>query len=170
MVDREESWRNSSRIAQSDRRRLVRARYHTASHPSLVALEKEETGSKKEVVRQHVELERLLGKTDPRLRERWLGAWQALGSDNPDAASQAANSTVEVLRQVIGGLCGPEEFEEYLEHRFPEQADMVLALRKWIQAIKEGLERVKHHPTKQDKSHAEVLMNGAEVIIKLLLR
>ena len=141
-----------------------------AAMSDYVALNKAESTSAKEVIRQHVELERLLGELDGRLKERWLGAWEALGSENPDAVSQAANSTVEVLTQVISRLCGEETFEDYLKRRFPEQVAMASALRKWIKETRDGLERVKHHPSKQDRSTAEVLMSGTEIIIKLLLR
>jgi hypothetical protein len=47
-------------------------------------------------------LDGLLEKLDPKLKRRRQGAWQAFRSDNPDRLSQAANSMVELLDQVIG--------------------------------------------------------------------
>lgn len=111
-----------------------------------------------------------LEKLDPRLKARWEGGWAALRSENPDRVSQAANSMVEVLDQVIDRIRGAREFRDYLSDRFAEQADVVLATRTWLSKVKESLQTVKHHSKEQPAPLAEDLMHQAESIIKLLLR
>jgi hypothetical protein len=120
--------------------------------------------------RPHVDIGPVLAKLDVRLRDRWRGAWAALQSDNPDRVSQAANSMVEVLDQVIDRIRGTKEFKDYLADRFPEQAEVVLATRKWISKIKDSLHRVKHHTAEQSPQVAEDLMHQVEWVVNLLLR
>jgi hypothetical protein len=122
------------------------------------------------VPRPHVDIGPVLAKLDVRLRDRWRGAWAALQSDNPDRVSQAANSMVEVLNQVIDRVRGPKEFKDYLADRFPEQTEVVLATRTWISRIKDSLHGVKHHTAEQSPQVAEDLMHQAEWVINLLLR
>jgi hypothetical protein len=93
-----------------------------------------------------------------------------LQSDNPDRVSQATNSMVEVLNQVIDRVRGAKEFKDHLTDRFPEQAGVVLATRKWITEVKNGLQGVKHHTAEQSPQVAEDLMHQAEWIVNLLLR
>jgi hypothetical protein len=120
--------------------------------------------------RSPVDLEPMLQKLDPRLKDRRRGAWVALRSENPDRVSQAANSMVEVLDQVIDRVRGGKEFKDYLADRFPEQAAVVIASRKWITEVKNGLQAVKHHPVEQSPALAEDLFHQAEWIVSLLLR
>jgi hypothetical protein len=47
------------------------------------------------------DLDALLRLVNPRLVDRRSGAWQTLNSDNPDAVSQAVNSMVEIVSEVI---------------------------------------------------------------------
>jgi len=122
------------------------------------------------VHRSHVDIGPALEKLDIRLRDRWRGAWAALSSDNSDRVSQASNSMVEVLDQVIDRVRGTKEFREYLDDRFPEQAGLVLATRIWITEAKNGLQRVKHHTKEQSPQTAEDLMHQAEWIVSVLLR
>jgi hypothetical protein len=46
----------------------------------------------------------------------------------------------------------------------------LLAARDWVTEVRNGLERVKHHPVEQSAVLAEDLMHHAEWIINLLLR
>lgn len=59
----------------------------------------------------------LLEQLDPRLNKRREGAWQAFRSDNPDRLSQAANSMVELLDQVIGQVCEDIELAQFLTNK-----------------------------------------------------
>lgn len=111
-----------------------------------------------------------LRKVDPRLEERWRGAWQALGSDNPDRVSQAANSMVEVLDQVISRVCDGREFKDVLAERYPMQEKVVLAQRAMIGTLKETLHAVKHETNSQSVHTAEYLMHATEGVIRTLLR
>jgi hypothetical protein len=77
---------------------------------------------------------------------------------------------VEVLNQVIDRVRGAKEFQDYLKDRFPDQVGVVLATRKWISEVKNGLQGIKHHPTEQAPQLAEDLMHQAEWIANLLLR
>ena len=135
-----------------------------------VAREKGAVDSSQRGMRQHVNVESLLEELDPRLRDRWIGAWQALHSKNADSVSQAANSMVEVLDQVIDRVRGAREFRDYLSARYPGQAEMVQAKRQWISKVKDGLQSVKHHTDAQPPQLAEDLMHAAELIVRILLR
>jgi hypothetical protein len=135
-----------------------------------VARERGAVDSSQRGLRQHADVESLLERLDPRLRDRWVGAWQALESDNADAVSQATNSMVEVLDKVIDRVAGPQEFRVYLEVCYPGQADMLAAMRQWIAKTKDGLHAVKHHTEAQPPQLAEDLMHAAEHIVKILLR
>lgn len=135
-----------------------------------VAREKGAVDASQRGLQQHADIESRLERLDPRLRDRWVGAWQALQSDNADAVSQATNSMVEVLDKVISRLVGPQEFRVYLEGRYPGQADMLAAMRQWIAKTKESLHSVKHHTEAQSPQLAEDLMHATELIVKILLR
>ena len=135
-----------------------------------VAHEKGAVDASQRGLQQHTDVESRLERLDPRLRDRWVGAWQALQSDNADAVSQAANSMVEVLDKVISRLVGAQEFRVYLEGRYPGQADMLAAMRQWIGKTKESLHAVKHHTEGQSPQLAEDLMHAAELLVKILLR
>jgi len=122
------------------------------------------------VHRPHVDIGPVLEKLDVRLRDRWRGAWAALQSGNPDRVSQAANSMVEMLDQVIDRVRGTKEFRDYLADRFPGQAKVVLATRTWISKVKDSLHGVKHHTAEQSPQVAEDLMHQVEWVVNLLLR
>ena len=136
----------------------------------FVAQQNRSVPSTQPVHRPHVDIGPVLEKLDVRLRNRWRGAWAALQSDNPDRVSQATNSMVEVLDQVIDRVPGTKEFKDHLADRFPGQVGVVLAARKWITEVKNGLQGVKHHPTEQSQQLAEDLMHQAEWIVDLLVR
>jgi hypothetical protein len=120
--------------------------------------------------RPHVDIGPVLQTLDSRLKDRWRGAWAALQSDNPDRVSQATNSMVEVLDQVIDRVRGAKRFHEYLQDRFPDQAGVVVAARKWISEVKSSLQGIKHHSREQSPQLAQDLMHQAERIVSLLLR
>jgi hypothetical protein len=122
------------------------------------------------VHRPHVDIGPLLERLDARLKNRWRGAWVALQSDNPDRVSQATNSMVEVLDRVIDQVRETKEFKDYLADRFPDQTGVVIATRKWITEVKNGLQGIKHHSAEQSPQLAEDLMHQAEWIVNLLLR
>jgi len=111
-----------------------------------------------------------LKRLDPRLEERWHGAWKALQSDNPDKVSQAANSMVEVLDQVIAKICDGKEFKEVLAERFPKQQDLIASQRGFISALKQSLHAVKHETNAQTATTAQDLIHFSEGIIRMLLR
>jgi hypothetical protein len=118
----------------------------------------------------HIDIGTLLEKLDVRLKDRWRGAWAALQSNNPDRVSQATNSMVEVLDQVIDRVRGAKEFKAYLADRFPQQSEVVLATRAWISKVKDGLQRLKHNTKEQPPEAAQDLIHQAEWIVNLLLR
>ena len=93
-----------------------------------------------------------------------------LTSDIEDRVSQATNSMVEVLKGVIGAVCGSREFRDVLNEQYPDSSEFILKTRAWISETKDGLERVKHHPDAQSPILAEALMEAAELIIRVLLR
>jgi hypothetical protein len=111
----------------------------------------------------------LLGNLDPRLKDRWRGAWEALQSNNPDKVSQAASSMVEVVDQVIDTVRGTEEFKDYLESRFPMETETAIAVRNLISKLKSALHKVKHETTEQSPEVAERLIHQGEWLITLLL-
>jgi hypothetical protein len=111
-----------------------------------------------------------LKQLDPRLERRWRGAWDALRSKNSDKVSQAANSMVEVLNQVIDRVCDGREFKDVLAERCPKQEEVVLAKRKYISELKSSLQSVKHETNQQAVDTAEDLMHAVEGIIRTLLR
>jgi hypothetical protein len=112
----------------------------------------------------------LLRKVDRRLEERWQGAWEALKSDNPDKVSQAVNSMVEVLDQVIGHVCQGRAFQDVLAERYGGQQDVIVKKRAYIASLKSTLHSVKHETNPQPRWLAEDLIHAAEGIIRTLLR
>lgn len=116
-------------------------------------------------------LDPLLARIDPRFVERRKGAWQALESDNADNVSQAANSMVELLDQVIGSVCGETPFAEFLRIRLrsDSQCSLVIATRTFIAETKSNLHAVKHHTVAQSKLLAETLFQQAESVMRLIL-
>jgi hypothetical protein len=128
------------------------------------------TSMPKPAHQSHIDIGMVLEKLDVRLKDRWRGAWVALESDNPDRVSQATNSMVEVLDQVIDRVRGSKEFKSYLAGRFPQQAEVVLATRTWISKVKDGLQGIKHNTKEQPPEAAQDLMHQAEWIVNLLLR
>ena len=114
----------------------------------------------------------LLRRLNPRLAERRNGAWEALRSKNPDRVSQAVNSMVEVLDQVISILCQGAPFEDFLKTKLGSegQADWILALRKWLGLTKSNLHSVKHHTDLQSPGLAEELLVQTESIMRILLQ
>ena len=92
-------------------------------------------------------LDKLLERLDPRLKRRREGAWEALRSDNPDRLSQAANSMVELLDQVIGQVCNGTDLATFLTNKYQthQKTEWVNVTRKWIQQTKDNLHSAKHH-------------------------
>ncbi len=117
-----------------------------------------------------IDIGRFLKGVDPRLENRWRGAWDALRSENPDKVSQAANSMVEVLDQVIDSICNGKPFTEVLAERYPHQREVIETKRKYIAALKSTLHSVKHETNEQQVHTAEDLMHASEGIIRTLLR
>lgn len=117
------------------------------------------------------ELDTLLNALNPRFSERRNGAWQAFNSKNEDRLSQAANSMVELLDQVIKKLCGDLEFEEYLRRKLGSSAtsDWVSVTRKWIGETKSNLHRVKHHTEAQSERVTSELLKNSESILRIIL-
>jgi hypothetical protein len=117
------------------------------------------------------EIDALLGKLNPRFTERRTGAWEAFGSENPDRLSQAANSMVELLDQVIKQLCDGAEFKDYLNKKFNSTATTkwVTSLRASIAETKSHLHTVKHHTDPQSEKLTEELMRHTESILRLIL-
>jgi hypothetical protein len=111
-----------------------------------------------------------LKKLDPRLEERWRGAWQALQSQNPDKVSQAANSMVEVLDKVIERVCDGKPFKAVLAQRHPQLEEVVLAKLRYVSTLKSTLHGVKHETNPQSADTVQDLMHAAEGIIRTLLR
>ena len=116
-------------------------------------------------------LSMLLEQLDPKLKKRREGAWQAFESDNPDRLSQAANSMVELLDQVIGRVCGSTELAEFLTIKYQtrEETKWVDATRKWISETKSNLHRVKHHTDYNSERLTEALLTSAESVMLVLL-
>ena len=116
-------------------------------------------------------LSMLLEQLDPKLKKRREGAWQAFESDNPDRLSQAANSMVELLDQVIGRVCGSTELAEFLTIKYQthEETKWVDATRKWISETKSNLHRVKHHTDYNSERLTEALLTSAETVMLVLL-
>jgi hypothetical protein len=112
----------------------------------------------------------MLARVDPRLVSRRKSAWAVLQSGIPDRASQAANSMVEVLDQVIDRVSGSKDFKDYLADRFPKYVEVMTAERAMITVVKNRLHTVKHHAEEQPVEMAEHLMLAAEAVIRLLLR
>jgi hypothetical protein len=136
----------------------------------FVAQQRRSPPAQQPVHRAHVDIGPVLEKLDDRLAGRWRGAWAALQSDNPDRVSQAANSMVEVLDQVIDRVRGSKEFRDFLSHRFPQQAEVMIATRTWISKVKDGLQGIKHNTKEPPAEAAQDLMHQAEWIVNLLLR
>jgi hypothetical protein len=97
------------------------------------------------------EIDALLNKLNPRFTQRRIGAWEALRSENPDRLSQAANSMVELLDQVIKQLSNGAEFKDYLNKKFDSgpTTKWVITLRASIAETKSHLHTVKHHTDPQ---------------------
>lgn len=113
----------------------------------------------------------LLNRLNPRFSERRVGAWEALRSENPDRLSQAANSMVELLDQVIKRLCNGAEFKDYLNAKFNSAATTkwVITLRASIAETKSHLHTVKHHTDPQSEKLTEELMRHTESILRIIL-
>jgi len=116
-------------------------------------------------------LDELLDHLDPRLRKRRLGAWQALRSDNPDRLSQAANSMVELLDQVIGQVCKNVDLATFLTNKYQthQKTEWVDTTRKWIGKTKDNLHSAKHHVDHQSEDLTKTLLTTAESIILVIL-
>jgi len=118
-----------------------------------------------------IRLDVALSRISTRLVERRLGAWKALASDNPDRFSQAANSMVEVLDQVIEAKCGTTSLREFLDKKYPshQQTDWIQNTRAWISATKSSLQATKHETNSQSEVLTEALMLSAEGIMLVVL-
>jgi hypothetical protein len=121
------------------------------------------------------DLDELLRSLNPRLVDRRQGAWQTLHSDNPDAVSQAVNSMVEVMGEVISLVRKRAGNNPPLKDLLPTilssegQSDWVLTTHKWISETKSALQSVKHNTAAQPKHIASAAMTAAELVIQILL-
>jgi|SRR5579872_5944424 len=118
-----------------------------------------------------VRLRELLEKLDLNLMRRWEGAWEALDSSNPDRFSQAANSMVELLDQVIKQVCTGTDLATFLQTRYSthQQTEWVTATRGWISKTKSDLHATKHHLATQSEHLTRRLLQSAELIILVIL-
>ncbi|HKZ74802.1 MAG TPA: hypothetical protein VJ011_12100 [Steroidobacteraceae bacterium] len=116
-------------------------------------------------------LDMLLDRLDPRLKKRREGAWQTLRSTNPDRLSQAANSMVELLDQVIGQTCKGAELSTYLQKKYEthQKTEWIDATRRWIGKTKDNLHSTKHHVDSQSEQLTKSLLTNAETIMLILL-
>lgn len=116
-------------------------------------------------------LDELLDRLDPRLTRRRLGAWQALQSDNPDRLSQAANSMVELLDQVIRHVCKEIDLATFLKDKYQthQKTEWVDTTKKWIGKTKDNLHSTKHHVDQQSEELTKNLLTTAESIILIIL-
>lgn len=116
-------------------------------------------------------LDKLLDQLDPRLRRRRQGAWEVLRSDNPDRLSQAANSMVELLDQVISQVCKNTDLATFLTTKYQthQKTEWVDATRKWIGHTKDNLHSAKHHVDHQSEQLTKALLTTAESIILVVL-
>jgi hypothetical protein len=120
------------------------------------------------------DLDGLLRSVNPRLVDRRHGAWQTLNSDNPDAVSQAVNSMVEIMSEVISFVrkrAGGQPLKDILPVILSSegQSDWVLTTHKWISETKSALQSVKHNTAAQPKHIASAMMTSAESVVRVLL-
>lgn len=148
-----------------------------AIHDYVLQQRAESTAKTPTYVRQPIplpeqsKLDKLLEKLDPRLKRRREGAWEALLSDNPDRLSQAANSMVELLDQVIGQVCKDTDLATFLTTKYQthQKTEWVNATRKWIQHTKDNLHSAKHHVENQSEQLTKALLTTTESIILVIL-
>lgn len=121
--------------------------------------------------KEKTEIDELLDQMAPNLKNKRIGAWMAFHSDNPDRLSQAANSMVELLDQVIAERCKDEPFSEYLQKRFGSDKEVKWAetARKFIGDTKSNLHRVKHYSKYRNENMVETLLTVTERLIHLVL-
>lgn len=121
--------------------------------------------------KKQAKLDELLNRLDPRLKRRRAGAWKALRSDNPDRLSQAANSMVELLDQVIRQVCKDTDLPDYLREKYQtrQSTEWVGATRKWIGQTKNNLHSAKHHVDDQSEELTKTLLTTVENIILVIL-
>lgn len=148
--------------------------YEYAIQQKNTTEEKEVVENIKETINQNAtsrKLDLLLEQLDPRLKMRRDGAWQAFKSGNPDRLSQAANSMVELLDQVISQVCKETELAQYLTNKYQthEETKWVDATRKWISETKSNLHRVKHHTDYESERLVESLLTSAESVMLVVL-
>jgi hypothetical protein len=98
-----------------------------------------------------------------------------MDSDNPDAVSQAVNSMIEVMSEVISFVRNKRTGNPPLKDILPTilgsegQSDWVLATHKWISETKSALQSVKHNTAAQSKHIASAAMTSAESVVLILL-
>ncbi len=116
-------------------------------------------------------LDKLLDQIDPRLKRRRHGAWEALRTDNPDRLSQAANSMVELLDQVISRVCENMNLATFLGTKYQthQKTEWIEVTRRWISATKDNLQSAKHHVDLQSEQLTKALLTTAERIILVIL-
>lgn len=116
-------------------------------------------------------LDGLLDRLDPRLRRRREGAWEALHSENADRLSQAANSMVELLDQVIGQVCKNTDLATFLTNKYQthQETEWVDATRQWIGKTKSNLHSAKHHVDRQSEQLTKQLLTTSEIILLVIL-
>ena len=117
-----------------------------------------------------IKLDALLNALSPRLKDRRIGAWKALRSENPDRLSQAANSMVEVLDRVIAEKCKGTTLQAFLTAKYPhQQTDWAERTRSWVSATKTSLHSTKHETNSQSERLTERLLLSAESIMIVIL-
>lgn len=116
-------------------------------------------------------IDKLLDEISPSLKKKKVGAWITFKSDNPDKLSQATNSMVELLDQVIKIKCKESAFSDFLTHKFKSDKEIkwIESTRKWIGDTKSNLQRIKHYDDYTSENMVERLLKISEEIILLLL-
>ncbi len=123
-------------------------------------------------------LDVLLERFNPTLKKKRDGAWQTFHSDNPDRLSQSANSMIELLNQIINGVCQGRPLGDFFKNKYSddsfseftlEEAKWVEITVKWISETKDKLQRVKHHVGYRLENVAETLLSTTERLILIIL-
>ena len=123
-------------------------------------------------------LKRLLADLNPELVDKWEGAWQALGSSNPDRLSQAPFSFRELLRMVLDGLVsdvGVDLSEQNSKRKGQvrrilrgKEAEFADAMAKAVAAQYDYLSKPAHTSYRNEVAVQAALMAGDGLLLFLL--